>query len=85
MDSKTRQIYFKFWELLSETDIEQINESGVRHLSQVVDRMLPHTELYANASQRVKNALRFIEASELGSASYEIRCLLCDVRDSLKL
>jgi len=84
MDSKTRQILLEFLELLAESELEQVDESTLRILNRFVDEQLVQTEIFDTAARRLSNTKRYIQATELGSASFEIRCLVNDMRRLLE-
>ena len=84
MDEKTRQLYFRFLEFLSETNFDNLEQTNLEAIATSAQQYLAGTELHEDAVTRIKNAIRFLEASERGAAIFEIRSLLSGVEKRLE-
>ena len=84
MDAKTRQLYFRFMEFLSDTGYDNLEQADLDAMATLAEQCLAGTELHNDAVTRINNAIRFLEASERGAAMFEIKSLLSGVEKRLE-
>jgi len=84
MDEKTRQLYFRFLEFLTETDFDNLEQTHLEAIATSAEHYLMGTELHQDALARIKNAIRFLDASERGAAAFEIKSLLNGIEKRLE-